>query len=90
MSTPSEVSTGLDNIALVITSARAVLAKCKLNAQGAIDDLNALPDAYAGLLDTVGKYAKDDAAEAYAKAQLAKLTAEFQALLGELQTVTGA
>lgn len=80
MATASEVSTGLDAIADAIASQRGVVKKAVQNAAAASSALSALPGAYADVIATVQGYAGGNAAEDYAKAQLAALTSEFQAL----------
>lgn len=80
MATYSEVKTGLDAIAGVISEQRAVMGKVKSNAALASAALAGLSAQYADLIATINAYGVANAAEALSKADLAKLTSEFQAL----------
>jgi hypothetical protein len=81
MATSSEVKTGLDAIASVISEARNVVLKAQTNTDGAVASLNALPTEYADVIATINAYGTVDAFEALSKAELAKLTTEFNALV---------
>jgi hypothetical protein len=81
MATSSEVKTGLDSIASVISEARSVVLKAQTNTDVAVASLNALPGQYSDVIATINAYGTVDAFEALAKAELAKLTAEFIALV---------
>lgn len=80
MATSSQVKTALDQVASVIATQRAVLAKVKSNAQGASDVLAALPTDFADVIATIQAYGTTNAFEALTKAELAKLSAEYTAL----------
>lgn len=81
MATPSEVKTGMDAISERISNARATIKKAQLNSGSAVTDLNAIPTEFADVLSTINGYGTSDAFEALAKAELAKMTAEFSALV---------
>jgi hypothetical protein len=80
MASYSEVKAGLDAVAVTIRDARTALLKCKSEASVISGNLSALPTTYSDVVTTVQAYGTTNAAEALAKADLAKLTAEFQAL----------
>lgn len=80
MASYSEVKAGLDDVAGIIREQKAVMVKVKSNAALAAAALAGLPAQYADLITTINAYGTANAAEALAKADLAKLTAEFQAL----------
>lgn len=80
MASYSEVKAGLDHVATVIRDQRAVMLKSKSNAALASAALGALPTEFADVVATINAYGTANAAEALAKADLAKLTTEFQAL----------
>lgn len=80
MASYSEVKAGLDAVAVTIRDARSELLACKSKSASISETLNALPTAYADVVATVNAYGTSNAAEANAKAELAKLTTEFQAL----------
>ncbi len=81
MATSSEVKTGLDAISGVISGARATVLKAKVNTNDAIANLGALPTEFADVIATINSYGTVDAFEAVSKAELAKLTNEFIALV---------
>lgn len=80
MASYSEVKAGLDAIAVIIRDARSELLGCKSKSAGISETLASLPTTYADLVATVQGYGTTNAAEANAKAEMAKLTSEFQAL----------
>lgn len=80
MATASQVKTGLDAVSAAIVRARERMVTAKATAAEVSDALAALPTAYGGVISTVNGYGDADAFEVQAKAELAKLTAEFQAL----------
>jgi len=80
MAETSEVKSGLDNIAEVISANRAVIAKAKTNAQAAADALNAIPVDYADVATTIDAYTGADQFEVLAQAEKSRLIAEYQAL----------
>jgi hypothetical protein len=90
MASYSEVKAGLDDIAEIIRSQRAVLSKAVSNSQLASDGLAALPTDYADVLATINGYGTSNASEALAKADLAKLTTEFLALKAVADAIAAA
>lgn len=87
MATTSEVKVGLDAIAAVISDQRAVMQKVKTNAGLASAALDALPTTYADVIATINGYSTNDAFEAHAKAEFAKLVTEFVALKADADFV---
>lgn len=90
MATYSEVKTGLDTIAGVISEQRAVMGKVKSNAGLASAALAALATDYADVVATIQAFGAGNAAEAAAKAELGKLVAEYTALKGVADQVAAA
>lgn len=80
MATSSEVKAGLDEVANKIRDQRAVVIKARQQASAASAALAGLPTQYGDVVSTVNAYGTADAFEANAKAELAKLTTEFNAL----------
>lgn len=80
MATYSQVKSALDEVAATIRDQRSVMEKVKSNAGSASTELAALPTTYADVVATINAYGTANASEALAKAELAKLQAEFQAL----------
>lgn len=80
MATPSEVKVGMDAIAARLAEQRQTMLKVKSNAQSASDALAAIPTDFADVVATVQAYGTSNAFEAHAKAELAKMTTEFNAL----------
>lgn len=80
MASYSEVKAGLDDVAGIIREQKAVMLKVKSNAALASAALAALSAEYADLIATINAYGTSNAAEALSKADLAKLTSEFQSL----------
>jgi hypothetical protein len=87
MATYSEVKSGLDAIAGIISAQRQVMIKVKSNAGTASVALAAVQADYADVLATINGYGSTNAAEALAKADLAKLTTEFLALKGKADAI---
>lgn len=87
MATPSEVKTGMDAIAARISAARATVQKAQQNTGNAVADLNAIPNEFGDVIATINGYGTSDAFEAQAKAELAKMTAEFVALVAAGTTI---
>lgn len=87
VATPSEVATGLAAMAETVAAKRLVLKKAIQNTKSASDDLTALPVEWKEVIDTIQAYPGDDAAQLYAKAQLAALTSEFLALQATLNEI---
>lgn len=90
MATYSEVKHGLDAVAGVISDQRAVMVKVKSNAALASSALDALATDYADVVATINAYGTTNAAEAAAKAELAKMVAEYQALKAVADQVAAA
>ena len=80
MATYSEVKSGLDQIAVIMAANKSVLTNGKNLAQQASDELGGLATTFADVIATIQAYGTTNSAEAFAKAELTKLTAEFQAL----------
>jgi len=80
MATSSEVKAGLDEIALVIKTARSRLSAAKAQVSSQNSTIDGLPVTYADLIATINAYGTADAFEALSKAELAKLITEFMAL----------
>lgn len=82
MATASQVKAGLDDIAGIIREQRAVIEKAISNAALASAALAAITTTYADLIATIDGYAANstDYFERLAKAEKAKLAAEFAAL----------
>jgi lysophospholipase L1-like esterase len=89
MATPSQVKAGLDEIAELIRGQRAVMEKVKSNAAGASAELAAIPTEYADVIATIDAYAANstDYFERLAKAEKAKMAAEFTALKADADAV---
>lgn len=88
MATASQVKAGLDDIAEVIRTERQSCINCKARYTASDNALAALPTTYADVLATINGYSPvtTDAFELLAKAELAKLTTEFQSLKGKTAT----
>ena len=82
MATASEIKSGMDDIAVRIAEQRAVVNKAKSNAQLASDALGAIATDYADVIASIDAFAANSADyfERLAKAEKAKLQAEFVAL----------
>ena len=82
MATASEIKSGMDDIAVRIAAQRAVVNKSKSNAQLASDALGAIATDYADVIASIDAFAANstDYFERLAKAEKAKLQAEFVAL----------
>ena len=89
MATASEIKAGMDAIAERIAEQRAVVAKAKSNAQIASDALNSITIDFADVLSTIDSFAANstDYFERLAKAEKAKLQAEFVALVAEADAI---
>lgn len=86
MATSSEVKAGLDDISTEIRQLRFEMKRCKISITNAKNGLTNLPTKYADVVSTVQAYGTANAFEALSKAELAKLTTEFQALLAAVTT----
>ena len=80
MASYSEVKAGLDAVAEVIRNNRSKVLGYKSGAAVASGELAGLVTTYADVIATINGYGTSNAAEALAKADLAKLTTEFNAL----------
>lgn len=85
MATTSEVKAGLDDAAVMIRTSRQMQTTAKANLLAAYNQLVGIPTQFADVIATVNGYGTSNAFEAVAKAELAKLSAEF----GALQTALG-
>lgn len=90
MATASEVKNGLDRVAAAIRAARAAIVEAKVTIDAQIEALNGLATNYADVVATVQAYTGADAFEDVAKAELARLTTEFGALLTAAQAASAA
>ena len=87
----SEVKASLDDVAGIIREQRLITLKAKAAAAASSAVLGDLPTKYADVIATINAYGTTNAAEALAKADLAKLTTEFQtlkALTDQLAAIT--
>jgi len=82
MASYSEVKAGLDDVAGIIREQKAVMLKVKSNAALASAALAGLATEYADVVATIQAFGTGNAAEAAAKAELAKLVTEYTALKG--------
>jgi hypothetical protein len=89
MASASQVKAGLDEIASLIREQRAVMEKVKSNAAIVSAGLAAIPADYADVIATIDAYAagSTDYFERLAKAEKAKLAAEFTALKADADAV---
>ena len=90
MATTSEVKTGLDAIAGIISEQRSVLLKVKSNAALASASLDALATDYADVVATIQAYGTANAFDALTKAEFAKLVTEYTALKAVADQVAAA
>ena len=86
MATTSEVKAGLNDIAASIRAERAAAKQAKARITQGKTTLNGLPTTFAGVIAEINGYASDttNEFEAGAKAELALLTTEFNALVSDL------
>ena len=80
MATTSEVEVGMAAIAARLSDQRQVMLKVKANASTASTALAAIPNDFADVIATVTAFGTANAYEAAVKAQVAKMTTEFNAL----------
>lgn len=80
MATSSEIKAGLDDIAKIIREQRAKVLGYKSDASVVSGVLAAIPTTYADVIATVQAFGTTNAFEANAKAEAAKLAAEYTAL----------
>ncbi len=83
MATSSEVKAGLDEISAMIKASRARLVSSKSMITTQETNLTAIPTRFTDVLGTVNGYGTTDAFEALCKAEVAKMTIEFLALLAD-------
>lgn len=76
----SDVIVQLQQVSTRISTQRAALSSVINGAKAASTALGAIPTDFAALVSAINAYGTSDANEAYAKATLAKLTSEFNAL----------
>jgi hypothetical protein len=87
MATSSEVQLGLAGIAAAASMQRKRLEMALATAGDASEILGGLLAANADIVATIGAYGTTDAFEAYAKARLAKLSAELDTLKAAADTI---
>lgn len=87
MATASEIKVGLDEIARVVADQRAVVQKAKQNAGAASLALADLPTTYGDLIATVQAFPAGNAWQNHAKAELAALATEYNALKTAADTI---
>lgn len=87
MSTTSEVKGGLDEIAAIISSQRAIIDKAKANAGIVSANLAAITTDYADVISTIDGYVGSDVFETLAQDEKTKLVAEFAALKAEADAI---
>ena len=87
MATYSQVKSALDEIAVVIREQRSQLSQAKTFAAIASAALENLQTEHADVIATISAYGTTNASEALAKADLAKLAAEFAALKADADTM---
>lgn len=80
----SKVKAGLDDIATAIRTESQAVINADQRKVDAKSNLQALQTVHAETIAEVNGYAGTDPFEALAKDELAKLTTEFQALIGTL------
>lgn len=90
MATTTEVNKALDEISISIDSCRRTFQIAKDNIQKCSDTLTAIPTSYSDPIGTIDGYPGGDTYENYRKAELAKLTTEFQTLLNEVNQALAA
>lgn len=91
MASYSEVKAGLDDVSSIIREQRVIMLKAKTAAAASSVVLSGLATQYADVIATINGYGTANAAESLAKADLAKLTTEFQtlkALTDQLAAIT--
>jgi len=87
VATYSEIKAGLDEVSRRIREQLEVARKLKGNGKIASDALAAIPADFAAVITAIQGMGDVDPAERLAKAELAKLTAEFQNLKAVLDGV---
>ena len=83
MATSSEVKAGLDEISAMIKASRQRLVSSKAMIGTQETNLKAIPTRFSDVLSTIDGYGTTDVFEALCKAELAKMTAEFLALVAD-------
>ncbi len=86
MATSSEVKAALDDIAHSIRTERQAMASAKARIQAAQNNLNAIPTVFSDALATIDGYTPKGDFESLSKDELAKMTAEFLALVAQAST----
>ena len=87
MATSSQVKAGLDDIATAIRAAREQMIGVQGMASSVSANLAGLATDYADVAATIQAYGTTNSFEALAKAEMAKLLAEYTALKGHADTV---
>ncbi len=85
MATSTQVKAALDEVAGKIINARQNLINSKNVFSVQVGVLSDIVTQYNDVIATIGAYGTSDSWEAYQKAELAKITVEFQALLADAQ-----
>ena len=83
MATTSEVKAALDDISQSIKTERQAMKNAKERISSGSGNLNLIPTTFSDALATINSYGTDDAFEALCKAELAKMTTEFVALVAD-------
>jgi hypothetical protein len=86
----SNVKAALDDIAQSIRTERQAMANAKARIATGQNNLNALPTTFSEAIAEITAYEGIDAFEALSKDELAKLTDEFIALVGDAGTAVTA
>ena len=84
MATVSEVKTGLDDIAGVMSMASSGKNSVISQLQGILSDMNAMPGAYQDVRDTVAAYVPTGAFETVAQSELTSLELEWVSSKAEI------
>lgn len=87
---PSEIKSGLDDIAVTIRNARSRLLQAKANIQNTYAELNSIPTTYASLISAIDAFVPTGAFESLAKDEKSKLTSEFIALRNDASGASAA
>ncbi|MCP4001583.1 MAG: hypothetical protein GY727_11795 [Gammaproteobacteria bacterium] len=85
MATSTQIKAALDEVAGKIINARQNLINSKNVFSVQVGVLSDIVTQYNDAITTIQGYGTEDSWEAYQKAELAKITVEFQALLADAQ-----
>ena len=83
MATISEIKAGLDDIAQTIRTERQAMKSSKARISSGQGNLNLLPTVFADIIADINGFTPTGAFEELAKDELAKLTAEYLALVSD-------